>query len=166
MILSSCFNKIQKAKFQNIISISTSNLSEDASILSTKDDELLFLVYQKQFNDSFILKSKNYFEFDSINSNIEIKIEEKLSNAEIIIVLLEIDSDKTLEQIEYDVNKNLKILLNAFEDFDLIKLIETLGDDDLLGIKSIKMKSNNKPTSIVFQGINLFDYYVYEIVFE
>ena len=74
--------------------------------------------------------------------------------------MIEIDTDKNLEQIEPIVRINLDKIQNLFLENDIIELKKYFGDDDVLGVKKLPF---NMFKSFSFKGINLFDSYEYKV---
>ena len=129
-ILSACYPKLylnkdkkpkdKKPSSKQEISINSKNLSEDVNIMSTQNDELIFLVYSKlnrEFPENILQEE---FVMDSINTPKTFKLKQKLKpEEEIVLVLLEMDTEQTLKQIEPVIRLNYKTILEAFiqEDF-------------------------------------------------
>ena len=182
LILSiSCNNNIpKKVKIENLKSkidenqtivceIVALDLSENLSRISTKNDELILLIYQNgKTNDLPNLIFQEYFVLDSLdNSNqFSFNISEKTDTI-LTFVLIEMDSKKTLEQIEPVVRINLDNMYETKISEEKKSITKFLGDDDLLGIEKIYLSDFiSKNSAIVFEGVKIFDWYNYEILIK
>jgi len=146
------------------ISIKAIDLSEDMSRFSTKNDELLLLMYS--YAEGKALEApliSEYFVMDSLHINKTFIFEqdslEKINN--ILIFLLEIDSDKSIEEIEPVVRVHYQTLFDAYKSRSWKNMQNLLGDDDVLGCKIIS--SFKQDARFNFSGIQRMDRYDFEI---
>ena len=158
--------KAETSAPSNFITITSKNLTEDVSIVSTKNDEIIFLIYSKPDKEYPELVASAYFVMDKINTPRKFKINKKIDLKEdLVLVLLEIDTKQSIKQIEPIVRLNLNSILNNFIRGDLKKIKELLGDDDILTIQ----KSNFKTfidKGVIVKGVHLFDAYEYILKME
>jgi hypothetical protein len=142
------------------------DLTEDVSLVSTKNDELVLLVYcdtpDKEYPD---LIYQDYFVIDSLKSTKEFVLYDSLiRNPILTFVLIEIDTRKTLSQIEPVVRLNLSAISKAMKTGDSKVLLNLLGDDDLIGMERIQaFDLKDKSKLIYFKGIHIFDSFNYRL---
>ncbi len=142
------------------------DLTEDVSRISSKNDELILLVYNETTNLLFHkVLYQDYFTIDKLYQTKSFAINDSIiENSKLTFVLIEIDTKKTLTQIEPVVSLNLEQLRNAKLSGNIFALKEVLGDDDLIGIKSVSLSElGKKDINVDFKGIHLFDSYNYGI---
>jgi hypothetical protein len=121
--------------------VSSTNLSEDMSSLSSNDDEVAVFIYN--YSDSAITSKPVFSDYFILNKNkmsYTIQYTDKITelNNNVIFFLLEVDSEKKLREIESEVRKNYKELINAYYKKDYTEIEKYIGDDDLMGIKKIE----------------------------
>ena len=149
------------------ISISASDLSEDMSkILSTKNDELLILIYEYQdsttlsaplFQKAFTVRTtekSHAFFFDKAES---------IEGKNLLFLMIEQDFERPIEQIDPVVRVQYKALLNAFKNRDYQKIKRFLGNEDLLGFKLTKAFQSGEPTHFKIEGVHKLDFYDYTV---
>lgn len=159
-------NAKTEAAAVNYITITSKNLTEDVSIVSTKNDELIFLIYAKPDKQYPELVASAYFVMDKINTPRKFKINNKIDLKEdLVLVLLEIDTKQNIKQIEPIVRLNLNSILTNFAKEDLKKIKELLGDDDIITIQKANFKTFIDK-GVIVQGTHLFDAYEYIIKME
>ena len=145
--------------------ISSDDLSEDMSRLSSKNDEILLLFYK--ISDNPILDSPTHMEkfvFDKKEKNLKsIFIPNIDKTKKFILFLLEQDSETPIEQLDSTIRINYKKLIEIFNDKDYMEIEKYLGDEDILGIKIIDFQNINSLKTINFQGVHRFDNYNYSI---
>ncbi len=148
------------------ITISSNDLSEDLSPLSTGNDELLFLLYsESDSNNSLELLIDKSFIFDSVIHKFNI-IKNININSDLILFLIEVDTKENSIQIEPVIRAYHSEISKAAEQGNATKISEYLGDNDLLGTYSFHKKEIAQKKIVNFNGINLFDSYEYQIEFE
>ncbi len=149
------------------IIVQSSNLSEDVSTLSSNDDEIALLIYSyidssisapPLISDQFILKK------NKLSETIYYKGIKDLINKDLILFLIEIDSEKKVADIDHLIRKNYRELQKAFVSKNYLEIEKQIGDDDILGIKILQ---NFKPSlSIGFSDIYRMDKYDYEVILK
>ncbi len=142
------------------------DLTEDDSRISTKNDELVLLVYSDTSNNQNPkLMCQDYFIIDSLHQTKRLIFSDlNLDGSVLTFILIEIDTRKNLKQIEPVVRLNLASLISAKKSGDITIINELLGDDDLIGFKSVSFSDLEKETIFIdFKGIHLFDSYNYRL---
>jgi hypothetical protein len=118
------------------IQIEAVNLSEDMSTLSSKNDELLLILYD--FSDTSKLYNpilSEFFILDTVRRTEEIHFFYSDVQHDVLLFLIEQDTDRSPDQIELIVRKNFKQIMSLYRNRDLIPLQKIIGDDDIMGIK-------------------------------
>jgi hypothetical protein len=149
------------------LTIQALNLSEDMSTLSSKNDEVLVLIYP--FVDTTKLPppiAAEYFVLDSAHRKKIHRILFPSPEISLLFFLAEIDSDKTPAQVELLFRNNFKEIINCINKKDLIALQKYIGDDDLIGFKIISNGYQTKGISFTFQGRYKLDKFLYKIEVE
>ena len=85
-------------------------------------------------------------------------------NKNLILFLIEMDTEKKLEEIEPLLRKNYRELLKAYSTKNYSVIEKYLGDDDLLGIKVIPNFKN--PETIEWSDIYRMDRFSYELILK
>jgi hypothetical protein len=143
---------------------SSSNLSEDMSTLSTNNDELVLLVYR--FSDSTITGTplaSMYTVFDK-NKKCDTLVctnTADLLGKDLIIFLLEMDSDKKAAQVDPLIRQHYPELAKAYVMKNYLEIEKLIGDDDILGIEMID--ALKYPETIRFSDIHRMDRFDYTI---
>lgn len=143
----------------NQIVITATNLSEDGSLLSSNEDELLFLLFEYAHNrpDGLIVEAT--FTFDQTNRTFTTTVEAIGSDTHMLVVLVELDSTRPSDQISDQVKNHHAALLRAYKMHDLAMIETILDDDDLLGIQVL----DSSDREINFNGSWRMDRYAYRI---
>lgn len=140
------------------------NLSEDGSRLSSNNDELLILVYNSAIVPTISSPLfMTYVILDTEKRKANIEIDKSLIDKNLIFTLVEVDTEKNIEDIASLVTQNLSELMEAHQNQDRIAQIEILGDDDLLGIKKISKGELYMPFSFTIKGVHKIDRYEYRV---
>lgn len=142
------------------------DLTEDVSIMSTRNDELVVLVYRDSLNQKYPdLIYQDYFVIDSLRTIKKFSLYDTiLKNSNFTFILIEVDTRKTLAQIESIVKLNFDDILKAQFSGNSKVLNHLFGDDDLIGIEKIPTSDLKcKNVAIEFKGIHLFDSYKYQL---
>lgn len=149
--------------------VQSTNLSEDMSTLSSNDDELVIFIYN--YSDSTITSKPIFSSYFILNKNkmcdtihYADKINEQNNN--IIFFLLEMDSDKKLEEIEPSVSNHYKELIAVYNKKDYTEIEKHIGDDDLLGMMRIENLKSNRPLTFEFNDIYKMDRFSYSITLK
>ncbi|HEX5171430.1 MAG TPA: hypothetical protein VFW11_19770 [Cyclobacteriaceae bacterium] len=146
------------------VTINGQNLSEDMSTLSSRNDEVLLLIYS--YDDTIKLKQPlllSYFVLDSANRKKMMTLAAPEPAGDLLLVLAELDTDRNPEQVERLIRKNFRAITACIEKRDLISLKNYIGDDDILGTKVIQEKDFARGILFAFQGRYKLDKYLYKI---
>lgn len=145
------------------IQILANNLSEDFSVVSSKSDELMLIIYEFE-SDSGVLKDpvfvKNYF----FNENKKRKIDEwKViqADSDYIFFLVEMDSDRTIYQLDPVFRIYFSEITKAFDNRNYLAIEKFLGDEDLLGYSEFSIPSTHQ-----LQGVYKLDKFDYTVTFQ
>ncbi len=134
-----------------------------SKILSTKNDELLILIYEYQdsttlsvplFQKAFTVKTtqkSHAFFFDKA---------ELIEGKNLLFLIIEQDFDRPIEQID---QVQYKALLNAFKERNYQQIKRFLGNEDLLGFRLIKAYQPGEPTHFKIEGVHKLDFYDYSV---
>ncbi|MTI40859.1 hypothetical protein [Fulvivirga lutimaris] len=164
---------ISKEKFQDgdsiSITISAINLSEDLSVISTKNDELFILIYE--LKDTIALGEpvlQKQFNVDKSNPSrlIHWNNFSRSTAKKYLLILVERDSDISTEQIEPVLRVYHKEISDAFRQKNYSEIEKYLGDDDVLGFYEFSVKELSNNSFIKFKGTYKMDRYEYIIHFE
>ena len=140
------------------------NLSEDASRLSSNNDELLVLIYEEENTSIFSPPLfMTYAILDAEKRQAKMEIDHSLVGKNIVFTLIEVDTEKDIVDITSLVTQNVSVLLKAHKNQDRIKEIEILGDDDLLGIKKISKQKLTANHSFTIRGVHKIDRFEYRV---
>ncbi len=137
--------------------MSSSNLTEDVSSLTTKNDELLLYVFEL-IDDTVNVISLHQFELDQQHQK-QIITSEELINDSLYFFLLEMDSQEPIDAIIKKVNDNINVIIKSHFELNTRKIKEVLGDEDVISAKKI----GDKNIKFIETGFHLFDKYVYQI---
>ena len=133
------------------------------STLSTQNDELILLIYEntQQPTLSSPLLAKT---FVLSSSNREVNIPFNLSSKpeHLVIFLLEMDTDKNIEQIEPVIRVHYEQMMKDGLTYNDVS--KYLGDDDILGY--YKGEWTKKKLAVSFSGVQKMDRYDYEVGLE
>ncbi|MCX6294601.1 MAG: hypothetical protein NTX97_00815 [Bacteroidetes bacterium] len=149
------------------IIISSTNLSEDVSTLSSNDDEISIFIYP--YNDSSIstpplISNQFIFKKNKMSETIYYKGIKNLINKDLILFLIEIDSEKKNEEIDLLIRKSYIELQKGYAAKNYLEIEKQIGDDDILGIKVLP--NFKSPTTIDFSDIYRMDKYNYEVILK
>lgn len=145
------------------ISVEAINLSEDMSTLSSKNDELLVLIYD--YRDSTKLSkplASEYFVLDSAHRKHELTFNSNpIEN--VLFLLLEVDSNKSPDQIEKYFRRHFKEILQLFTEKNRVELEKHLDDEDLMGSRFINFNEGESSVMFTFQGRYKLDKFHYRV---
>jgi hypothetical protein len=144
------------------IQIEAINLSEDMSTLSSKNDELLLILYD--YSDTSRLYHpilSEFFILDTVHRTEEIHFFHSDVQHDVLLFIIEQDTDRSPDQIELIVRKNFKQIMSLYRSRDLIPLQKIIGDDDIMGIKLLNGLTTK--TKFSFNGRYKLDKYSYVI---
>jgi hypothetical protein len=137
------------------------NLSEDMSTLSSRNDEMLLIIYT--YEDSTSVSPPvvmEYFVLDSLTKERSITVP-CLTN-QVLILLLELDTQRSPEQIEARVRPNLQQLQNFHKANDRNGIQKLIGDEDIMGIRLLPTLCAKR--SFSFSGRYKLDKFSYTLV--
>lgn len=148
------------------IQIEAVNLSEDMSMVSSKNDELLLMLYQ--INDSatpgeVVMIKRSVFDANRRVQEFRLPLIHKIASDSLMCFLIEQDTDSPVEQLESAILVHFPSIIQAYQSRDYIALEKYLGDEDLLGVKKIPTRSLG-PISIRFRGVHKLDKYDYKVI--
>lgn len=144
------------------ISIFSKDLSEDGTLMSSQNDELLLLIYEwKDTNailnapvlfDSFVLDTAER------NRTFHVSLDKQ---KKYLLFLLELDDDnRTVEQLDPVIRIYRNTIVNLYDRKKYSDLEKYLGDEDLLGYILFDVK-NEKSKQVEFKGRQSMDSYHY-----
>lgn len=142
------------------LSIEAIHLSEDMSRLSTKNDELLILIYESKDSlglDKFLFSKQFKLDEKTRSRKIWFSTKNSLTKNKLLFFLIEQDSDTPIEQIDLILRVHYKEIIDAFESKDYLEIGKFIGDEDVLGVKTI----SSLPSQFEFSGIHKLDKYEY-----
>lgn len=136
------------------------------SVLSTHNDELLVLIYEH--SDTTILSSPILIKSFNLNRNIKSKEfyitnYESVKNRNLILFLVELDSETPLEQINSVIRLNSSKLINEFNNRNYTEISKYLGDEDLLYVKEFLDFKIKREIKHRIKGIYKMDKYEFLI---
>lgn len=162
-------NKTVSQKLSDSLSIiiTATNLSEDMSTLSSNDDELALFLYSYKdsivhelplFSDYFVLnktKMSDTLYFNGIK---------KLLNKDLILFVIEMDTEQKIEFVELQLRKNYNELIKACREKNYKTIEIYLRDNDILGVNVLK--DFKRETTIEISDIHRMDRYNYQITLK
>ncbi len=134
------------------------------STLSSKNDEVLVLLYS--FDDTLKLREpilSEYFVLDSANRKKTMIIPTPDRSSDALFVLAELDTERSHDQVEKLIRKNFKAIMSCLEKRDLVTLKQFIGDDDIIGIRTIRPNNLSNGIAFSFQGRYKLDKFLYRI---
>lgn len=151
------------------LSIEAINLSEDMSRLSTKNDEILILIYELKDSlpmDQFLFSKQLKLDEKNRSKNFWLTTHRELTKGRLILFLIEQDADTPVEQIDPILRVHYKPIIKAYRGGNYLEIEKYLGDEDVLGIKTISKLDRETPAEFNFYGIHKLDKYEYSIRLE
>lgn len=151
------------------LTIKAINLSEDMSRLSTKNDEILILLYELKDSlelDQFLFSKQLKLDEKNRSKIVWFSTNKELSKSRLILFLIEQDSGTPMEQIDPVIRVHYRPIINAYKSGDYLEIEKYLGDEDVLGIKTICELNTETPVQFSFNGIHKLDKYEYSISIE
>lgn len=147
------------------ITITANDLSEDLTIFSTDNDECILFVYP--VNDSLTADTLLIMEqfqpgIKKKPSTFTTQKEWCKSYPQLMIVLVEMDTERSAKEIEPQVRRQLKKLNSTYTQERLTQGRDVLGDDDLLGARLVNT-GNKKESEFTIEGVHATDLYNYHI---
>jgi len=154
-----CYSQFDSTGFT--LEIAAKDLSEDVSVMSSKNDELLILIYELSGEDS-ILNAPVFVSQFILDTSDRVEKIDKLSFTKnrYQIFLIELDDDRTVEQIDPVIRIYNNEILRLFKDKKYNLLQTYFGNNDLLGYAELNFHEKDKPIEIECKGrLNLDSYY-------
>ena len=149
------------------VSINALNLSEDMSRISTKNDALYLLVYT--WKDSSDLSEPLLHMSCVLTDSVRMEQRTKAWNASVandfLLLLIERDSDRSLDQIDPVIRVHYSKILDGFRSRDYKLIKEYLGDEDLLGFTRFSFPESSEYHG-EFKGVHRLDEFDYSIHLE
>lgn len=143
------------------------DLSEDLSkILSTKNDELLILIYENKEEgnlDAPLLTQELLLDIKNPKKSFLWKKDHRLSARDLLFVMLEQDYDTPIEQLDPIIRVQHKSIIEAFKKRDYQTLKTYLGTEDFLGYIILPDFSTEEVQSFTIKGVYKLDLYKYNI---
>ncbi|MDB9881956.1 hypothetical protein OAD66_02365 [Bacteroidia bacterium] len=173
LLLSSCsITKTNKKSYQpaQLISIEALDPSEDKSVLSTHNDEVMVSIFfgtklgDKWFFNGYNLPTLIFDSSAMLQSitDVQLRTTDECSNCEVWICLTEIDDDnsedRTNNKLLNHINTNGYQSLDSKADLDAL-----ITDNDFLGVVKIPYFTNRLDTNYTIKGFDLLDKYEYKI---
>lgn len=127
-------------KSHDVLYIEAINLTEDGSVLSSNDDEVLVFLYQLQDGQPmrFILSGQTTFN-DNRVSMTSLDVENQGINY--LLVILEQDTNRPLNIYEDIIVENIDQMILDSRNKDYTSIETYLGDDDIIAIQKMKYPS-------------------------
>lgn len=149
-----------------ILRVQALDLTEDMSLVSSKNDEVVILIYEvidslKQVKlvsiGSFVLTNqKNNRKLAWANS-------ENLSGKVFSIVIVERDTEESNSQIESTVKSKYFEIKDHFVKQGNFKIEKYLSDNDIIGIKAVHDFDKIDKLDFEFSGFFKLDKYIYQM---
>lgn len=150
-----------------VISIEALDLSENLSrILSTKNDELLILIYEQkegQSLDAPLFQQTLVLDLETPKKLLKWKKNNNLEGKDLLYIMIEQDYDTPVEQIDPIVRIHREHIIEAFNKRDYQQLRTYLGTEDFLGFKILEDFSLALPVTFDLKGVYKLDLYEYKI---
>jgi|GEM_PF-3213904 len=148
-------------KDKDVLYLEAINLTEDASVLSTKDDEVLIFFYRLDGDElGELLFSKNQVFSKGSFNHVVINCEE--GDEGYLLVLLEQDSDLSIDAFDGIIRAHIDQMKKDQVNKDYESIESYLGDDDIIAIQKIATIGNQ---SYDHQGSHRGDRFHYRSVF-
>lgn len=146
------------------VTVSSSNLSEDLTIASSKSDELILLIYEFSDESEELNKPTLVRNFNLREGKMETSFDWKTANGisqNYLLFLIEVDSDKSDLQIDPILRIHHRRIIERFENRDYLGIEKYLGDEDLLGYRKFSVPSTHQ-----LRGVYKLDKFDYSITFS
>lgn len=149
-----------------VLTIEAIDLSEDVSTLSTKNDEVLLFIYEIKDSSKLgksLFRKQLILDRTSRLKSIDFSFSKRLMNAELLFFLIEQDSEIPIEKIDRRVSNYYREIIAAFKAKKDLEIEKYLGDDDVLGVKTITELKEGQTLQFSFKGMHRLDRYNYQI---
>lgn len=147
-----------------IDSLKVEDLSENMSRLSTQEDEIYLFCFLSNGSTVRKIQSSSMLPFTEVirSHSLDLHFPDLQATDRLSFFLIELDED-TLSDNVLDHCRNVVQQPGFPRNFDHPKLDSLIGDDDLLGMRTITLDNAWGPTLISFQGRQLFDPFEYTL---
>lgn len=170
MFLTININHLTNAEFNNLDSIEITiyayNLSEDMSVFSTMNDEVIIQIYElsdKMYLEEPILSEERIFDEINRTSKIILAEESIKENNQYLLLITEYDYKKTDFQRNPVIRIHYKEIKEFYTKKDRTKLDEYLGSDELLGLSELTGKEIQEGIELTYEGYQNLEKYKYNI---
>ena len=148
------------------IYIQAHNLSEDMSkILSTKNDELLILIYKNQTEGNLsapLFHQQLVMDANRKEARLFWKTDTAALSQDLLFLLIEQDYDRPLALLDSAFRQEHTAILRAHRKRDYQAIKDYLGAEDLLGYKIIRAMGVPNPIRFKIEGVHKLDLYEYD----
>lgn len=146
------------------IEIIANNLTEDMSSVSSKNDEVTVLVFE--VNDSIkhtdLIYSASFTLTSSSNKKkVAWSNQLDLTGKNISILVIERDTDQNAEEIISSISSKYFEITSFYKTNGNFKIEPLLGDNDIIGIKTLSNFENKNVFNFQFRGYFKLDKYEY-----
>ncbi len=160
------FSKGSQDSISVEINIYGIDLTEDMSRVSTKNDEILLLIYSKEeLGKMSAPKLCTYFTLDGNTKSQKLHWLSPNQKREYILMLIEVDSENPIKQLEPVLRVHYEEIRNAYFQKNLNELRTYIGDNELLTLKAFSMPFKKK-IEVSLTGVTNMDSYHYLLTLE
>lgn len=167
---STSVNEVKLSRTDSLnLFIEAINLSEDMSRFSTKNDEILVLIYELRDAlalDQYLFSKQLILDEKTRSNSVWLSSSRAVSNSMLVLFLIEQDVETPIEQIDPVIRVHYKQLIEAHQKRDYSTIEKYLGDEDLLGVETISKLSDDIPVQFKCVGIHKLDKFEYLIRIE
>ena len=145
-----------------LITVKSGNLSEDM----THNDELLFMGYLTKSSgtlDSAVLRKRLTLDSQNMTKSFQWHVDQSVLGQDLMLFILEQDSDTPIEQIDAILRIHYKPIVNAFKNRSYSEIEKYIGDEDILDCRVLNILT---PTEFNFRGVYKMDRYDYSVKIE
>ena len=153
---------LQTDKLELALTVEAHNLSEDMTRISSMNDEILLLIYNKDTSQLNTPVLSQRVDLDTANRKVVISESIISQSDHYILFVLEQDSDSGVERIDPIIRIYYQEIIQAYEDKNYLEIEKYLGDDDLLGYVEFHSEPLKELKSQI-TGIYKMDRYDYSI---
>ncbi|MDJ1500374.1 hypothetical protein [Xanthocytophaga agilis] len=151
-----------------VVTLTAQDLTEDGSQVSSGNDEIELLCYISSDSGAHVLsviKDLTIFDKNTDKTKTYLSHTNIRSSDQLILLVIEIDSERSISEIERAVQKHLKEILTAYQSRNSTQIQKYLQDEDLLTLEIIPVSLlKDKPQTFQLNGFRLFDKYAYQLV--
>ena len=150
------------------LSIEAIDLSEDMSVLSTKNDEILLLIFEQQDSmelSESLLSKRLKFDENKRFRQFTFTLDRRIVDSSLLLFLIEQDAETPIEQLEPIIRIHYSSIIEAYSSRNYLQIEKYLGDEDILGVLHIR-ELVSTPAQFRFQGVHKMDKFEYLIRIE